>query len=153
MKSRLVSEVDGLRTFVLVMDKEDEAVERLTAFSREHRVTGAGLTGVGACRDATLGYFDAERKEYLDIPVGGQSEVLSLIGDIADDDGRPALHAHVVLGHRDGSTAGGHLQRLTVWPTLELVITETPAHLRKRVDPDVGLALIALDATDGPGGS
>jgi uncharacterized protein len=32
-----------------------------------------------------------------------------------------------------------------VWPTLEVVVTETPAHLRKRFDPDVGLALIAID--------
>jgi hypothetical protein len=31
-----------------------------------------------------------------------------------------------------------------VRPTLEVVVTETPAHLRKRVDAETGLALIDL---------
>jgi uncharacterized protein len=32
-----------------------------------------------------------------------------------------------------------------VHPTLEVVLTESPAHLRKRHDTDSGLALISLD--------
>ena len=30
-------------------------------------------------------------------------------------------------------------------PTLEIVLIESPAHLRKRYDPESGIALIALD--------
>jgi predicted DNA-binding protein with PD1-like motif len=33
-----------------------------------------------------------------------------------------------------------------VRPTLEVVVTETPAHLHRRFDPDAGLALIRMDA-------
>jgi predicted DNA-binding protein with PD1-like motif/Fe-S oxidoreductase len=145
MRSRLLHEVDGLRTFVVVMDKGDEATEELLRFAREHEVSGGGLTAVGACREATLAYFDRETLTYQDIPVAEQVEVLSLLGDIATTDGEPALHAHAVLGYRGGSTVGGHLQRAIVWPTLEVIVTESPAHLRKRVDAGTGLALIALD--------
>lgn len=145
VRSRLLHEVDGLRTFAVVLDKGDEVADELAAFAREHRVTGAGLTAVGACREATLGYFNSEVMRYEDIPVGEQVEVLSLLGDIATKDGEPAVHVHVVLGRRDGSTVGGHLQRAVVWPTLEVIVTESPAHLRKRVDDETGLALIALD--------
>ncbi len=70
---------------------------------------------------------------YEEIPVREQVEVVSLVGDIALRDGEPALHAHVVLARRDGSTVGGHLRRAIAWPTLEVVVTETPAHLHKRV--------------------
>lgn len=63
-----------------------------------------------------------------------QVEVHSLIGDIAEKDGEPALHA--VLGRRDGSTVGGHVK--------QAIVTETPEHLRKRVDEETGLVLIAL---------
>ncbi|MDN5747492.1 MAG: DNA-binding protein [Pseudonocardia sp.] len=146
MKSRLLHDADGLRTFAVVLAKGDEVTEELTRFAREHGVTGAALTAVGACREATLGYFDPEALTYLDIPVGEQVEVLSLLGDIASKDGEPALHAHAVLGRRDGSTVGGHVQRAVVWPTLEVIVTESPVHLRKRVDQETGLALIALDA-------
>ncbi|GEL17421.1 PCC domain-containing protein [Pseudonocardia asaccharolytica] len=61
--------------------------------------------------------------------------MLSLLGDIAEQHGAPALPAHAVLGRRDGSTTGGHVKRAVVWPTLEVIVTESPAHLRKRVDP------------------
>jgi predicted DNA-binding protein with PD1-like motif len=34
-----------------------------------------------------------------------------------------------------------------VRPTLEVILTETPAYLRRRKDPDTGLALIDLAAS------
>jgi uncharacterized protein len=150
MKSRLLHEVDGLRTFAVVMDKGDDAAEELARFAREQGVSGAALTAVGACREATLAYFDPDEMAYRDIPVTQQAEVLSMLGDIAvqSSAGReePAVHAHAVLGLRDGSTVGGHVKRAIVWPTLEVVVTESPAHLRKRVDEETGLALIRLGA-------
>ena len=142
MRSTLMHEVDGLRTFVVIMDKDDDAATELAAFARENGVTGAGLTAVGACSGATLGYFDRDHMRYEDIPVSGQHEVLSLVGDIAVQNSEPALHAHAVLGRRDGSTVGGHVRRLIVWPTLEVVVTESPTHLHKRIDDETGLALI-----------
>jgi predicted DNA-binding protein with PD1-like motif len=71
---------------------------------------------------------------------------LSAIGDVATgDDGKARLHVHVVLGLSDGSTRGGHLLKGTVHPTLEIVLTETPARLRRRKRPDLGIALIDAD--------
>ncbi|MFR9801252.1 PPC domain-containing DNA-binding protein [Pseudonocardia sp. RS010] len=145
MKARLLHGVDGLRTFAVVMDKGDEAAAELVAFARREGIDGASLTAVGACREATLGYFDPEQMDYQDIPVTEQAEVLSLVGDIARHGDEPAVHAHAVLGLRGGSTVGGHLQRAVVWPTLEVVVTESPAHLRKQVDEETGLALIRLE--------
>ena len=144
MLSRQVYEENGLRTYVLVMDKGDEAFEQITSFAQENGITGASLTAIGACSGATLGYFDPETLKYRSSRFDEQMELLSLIGDIATKDGKPALHAHLVLGRKDSSAVGGHLQKLDVFPTVEIVLTETPAHLRKRVDPQTGLALIAL---------
>jgi predicted DNA-binding protein with PD1-like motif len=49
-----------------------------------------------------------------------------------------------VVGDANGLAHGGHLLEAHVWPTLELVLQETPAHLRRRHDPESGLALISL---------
>jgi hypothetical protein len=51
--------------------------------------------------------------------------VVSLIGDIAMADGNePKLHAHVVLGCRDGSARAGHLMAREVRPTLEVIVNQ-----------------------------
>jgi predicted DNA-binding protein with PD1-like motif len=52
----------------------------------------------------------------------------------------------VVLGKADGTALGGHFLEGRVWPTLEMIITEMPAHLRRRRDEETGLALIDLAA-------
>ena len=145
MNSKLLHAEDGRQTFVLVFETGDEAMEGLGAFAREHSLSAAHFTGIGAFSDVVLGYFDWQEKDYRPIPLVEQVEVLSLVGDVALQDGEPAVHAHVVVGCSDGSARGGHLLQGHVRPTLEVVLSESPAHLRKRFDKQTGLALIALD--------
>ena len=142
MKSRLIDGEGGEKTFVLVLDTGDEVVSEITTFARENDLDAASITAIGAFSGATLGYFDIVEKVYEKIPLEEQVEVLSLIGDIALNEGEPELHAHVVLGRRDGTTRGGHLLEAHVRPTLEVVLIESPHHLRKTTDEETGLALI-----------
>jgi uncharacterized protein len=148
MKSKLVAESGGERTFVLILDPGEEAFATITRFARDQNLSGASLTALGAFEKATVGWFDLEKKSYRKLPVGEQCEVLSALGDIAvGDDGKPSVHMHVVLGLSDGSTRGGHLIEGTVRPTLEVALIETPAHLRRKQRPDLGIALIDLAAS------
>jgi predicted DNA-binding protein with PD1-like motif len=101
---------------------------------------------IGAFSAVTLGYFDRARRDYRRIALAEQVEVLALLGDVALDGAEPTVHAHVVVGLSDGTTRGGHLLEGRVWPTLELVLTETPGALRRRRDPETGLALLDPDA-------
>jgi hypothetical protein len=66
-------------------------------------------------------------------------------GDIALDKGEPKVHAHVVVGKRNGSAMGGHLLEAHVRPTLELVLQDSGEQLKRKFDPESGLALIDLD--------
>jgi uncharacterized protein len=144
MHARQLHEVDGLKTFVLVFETGDEVMAELQRFARECRLTASSFTAIGAFERATLGYFDWDRKDYDRIPVDEQVEVVTLVGDIALADAQPKVHAHVVLGRRDGAALGGHLLEAIVRPTLELILVETPATLHKRHDPETGLNLIHL---------
>ncbi|HEX2886186.1 PPC domain-containing DNA-binding protein [Vineibacter terrae] len=146
MRSRLLHEDDGQRTFAVVLESGEEALESLNDFVTREGIGAAQLSAIGAFSNAVLNYFDWERKKYLPIPVWEQVEVASLTGDVAlSPDGKPALHVHAVLGRRDGSALAGHLTEARVRPTLEVVVTESPAHLRKKHDPKSGLALIRPD--------
>ena len=141
MKSTLL-DATGPRTWALIFDKGDEPVAGLTAFAKAQKLGAAHFTAIGAFSEVTLGYFDRKARDYKKIPLREQVEVLSLIGDVALDRGEPKVHAHVVVGRADGEARGGHLLEARVWPTLEVVLTELPRHLRKRHDPEIGLALI-----------
>jgi len=143
MRSKLLNDTDGQRTFAVVLQTGDEAMGCLQTFVEKERISAAQLTGIGALSDALLNYFDWDTKEYQPIPVDEQVEVASLVGDVAlSPEGKPALHVHVVLGRRNGSALAGHLAEAHVRPTLELILTEPPAHLQKAQDPESGLALI-----------
>jgi len=134
------------RTIAVVFDPGEEVIKPLTYFAQEHNIRAARFTAIGAFSDAQLGYFDLETKEYIRIPVDEQVEVLSLIGDIAMEDNRPRLHAHVVVGKRDGSAHGGHLLSAHVRPTLEVLLIESPSYLVRRFNPTYGLGLIDISA-------
>jgi predicted DNA-binding protein with PD1-like motif len=142
MKSTLLAKRDGLRTFAVVLATGDEATQALTGFATEQKLGGSRLTAIGAFSRAVVAYFDWQTKTYRHIRIDEQVEVLSLVGDVTLEDGKPTLHAHVVVGKSDASAHGGHLIEGHVRPTLEVVITESPRHLHRRLDPESGLALI-----------
>jgi predicted DNA-binding protein with PD1-like motif len=145
MKSQVIHEAQGQRTFVVVLDGGEEAMDCLQAFAETEGLSAAQLTAIGAFESAVLGFWDVQRKEYERHRVSEQTEVLSLLGDIAADQaGKPKLHVHAVLARRDASTLGGHLLEARVRPTLEVIVTESPAHLQRRHDAAAGLALIKL---------
>ena len=143
MRSKITDSASA-PTFVLVLDPGDEAVASISSFAREQNLTAAQVTAIGAFERATVGWFDRNAKQYRPIEVDQQCEVLSLVGDIAVGSDGPTPHLHAVLGLPDGTTRGGHLLRGQVWPTLELIIRDTPAELRKTDRPELGLALIDL---------
>ena len=133
---------DRPSTFVVILEPGEEAMSSLVAFAREQTLSASQVTAIGAFERVVLGYFDRDSRDYQPIPIERQVELLSLVGDIVGEGDDLKLHAHVVVGQSDGSALGGHLLEATVWPTLEVVITETPTHLRRRFDPKSGVALI-----------
>jgi uncharacterized protein len=144
MKAKRIGGTDG-QTYVLVFDKGDEVMASLAAFAKEHDVTAAHFTAIGAFSAVTLGFFERERNDFKRIPIEEQVEVLTLAGDVALKDGEPQVHAHVVVGKADGTAWGGHLLEAHVWPTLELVLVESPAELRRTLDEETGLPLIDIE--------
>jgi uncharacterized protein len=145
VKTKLLHEADGKRTFAVILVTGDEAVGCLKAFATTERLGGAQVTAIGALSRAKLAYFDWDTKAYHLIEVSEQVEVASLVGDIAQGpDGRPSIHVHAVLGRRDGAALAGHIEEAHMRPTLEIIVTEMPAHLCKAKDAESGLALIKL---------
>jgi predicted DNA-binding protein with PD1-like motif len=143
MRSQQIS--DAPKTFVLIFNTGDEILTGLKQFASAQKLAGSSFKAIGALSYAKVGWFNWETKKYeIAAELEEQVEVLSLIGDVALKDGEPQVHAHMVVGRRDGTAHGGHLMKAVVRPTCELILTENPAHLRKQMDPESGLALIRI---------
>ena len=145
MKSKLINE-SGEKTFAVIFEKGDEVIETLRRFASGQRLLSCHFTAIGALSDVILGFFDPVKKEYKKIQIREQVEVLSLTGDIAFEGDLPKIHAHIVVGKSDGTAHGGHLMEARVFPTLELILVESPKYLQRRLDKETGLALIDVEA-------
>ena len=136
---------DNPKTLVVILDTGDEILSALKSVAHTEKLVGSSFKAIGALSDVELGWFNWETRKYQTaIKLKEQVELLSLIGDIALKDGEPQVHAHLVIGRKDGTAHGGHLLSAMVRPTCEIVITESPRQLQKEIDPESGLALIRL---------
>lgn len=141
MHHRLVSKEP--KTYAIILETGDEVAACLKQFARMEGLAAASFKAIGAFSSVQLAWFDWTDKRYKpSVELSEQMELLSLIGDIALDKGEPAVHAHAIIGKKDGSAHGGHLLMALVRPTCEIILTESPRHLHKAIDPESGIALI-----------
>ena len=143
MKWKLINNAE-LKTYAVVFDDGDEVIGLLKDFARKKDLRASQFSGIGACSEVTLGFFDFSTKEYLKTEVREQVELLSLMGDITLNKEKHQIHPHIVVGKRNGMAFGGHLLRAVVHPTLELIINESPGYLQREINEETGLALIKI---------
>jgi uncharacterized protein len=145
VKSKLLDESNGRCTYVVVFEAGDDVNAGLLDFAAEKHLEVGHFTAIGGFRDVVLGYYDWDAKTIVRNQIAEQVEVVSLIGNFAcSPEGNPQFHAHVAVARRDGSMWGGHLLEAHARPTLEVVVTESPAHVQRTYDQETGMAVINL---------
>jgi len=142
MKAQLITERPGVVEYAVIFRSGDEAYSGLLDFAEKYHVTSGHFTAIGALSGVVLAWFDPKKKMYCENPIHEQLEAASMIGDFALYKGKPALHTHMVVGHRDGTASAGHVIEAIVSPTLEVFVTVDPIPLQKKYDPATDLTLI-----------
>ncbi|WP_157896243.1 PPC domain-containing DNA-binding protein [Mycobacteroides chelonae] len=128
-------------SYMLILEDGDELFTALDDFARNHRVTAASFTALGALRDVQLAWYDLALRKFKVNRVEGQVEAASIVGDVGIYDGKPSVHTHLVVAREDATTAGGHLLHATASPTIEAAITVHADPLYKHHDNRSGLTL------------
>ncbi len=89
---------------ILVFETGDELAKGLLEFAEQEKLSAASFKAVGALSSVRLGWFSWESKQYEpSVTLDEQVELLSLIGDIAVKGEKPVVHAHAVIGRKDGT--------------------------------------------------
>jgi predicted DNA-binding protein with PD1-like motif len=130
------------RRFFLQFEHGEEIKEKLRAFANEHEIGAGVLSGVGAAERCELDFYHLPEQRHESIEVNEAAEVAGLVGNLTrGEDGRAIAHVHATLGRSDGSTVGGHVERMVAGATLEIDLEVLPGTLRRKLDPRVGLQL------------
>ena len=131
--------------FLVVLDVGDEIIESLKRLAAAERIGEASLTGIGAIRDAILGYLDIDQKQYLKREFGPDSmELVSLVGNLALLEGKPVAHCHAVIGDREMRVYGGHLFQAVASVTVEIYLRIYEGEVARQFDPNSGANVIVL---------
>lgn len=143
MKYRLLNN-DKQKTFAVILDSGEEVMESIKKFAAKQKLKASQFNAIGAFSKVTVGFFDFSISDYKKIDINEQVEVLSITGDISLYENEIQIHAHIVVGKQDATAHGGHLFGGIVHPTLEIILTESPAYLQRQMDKDSGLPLIKI---------
>jgi len=134
--------------YLLVLDRDEELVSTVTAFLAERGIMGGTVTGIGALKNHTLGFFDIESQEYLKRTFEENMELGNLTGTIGSVDGKPFLHAHATVCGPELIAFTGHLFKAEVAVTAELIVTDFETELPRTLDEDFGLNLFRVTPPD-----
>lgn len=130
------------RTYVGRVPFGVDLKEYLEDFVRDHQITAATVAGIGATTTARLGYYDQIRREYRTIAFDKEMEIVSLLGTVSIQDGKPMVHVHLAVGDENGRVFGGHLMPGTNVFTAEFIINVFKGEpLTRRLDEATGLYL------------
>lgn len=143
MKYKLVNNAQQ-KTYAIIMDSGDEVTEQLMSFAKKEKVSASQFTAIGAFSETVTGFFDFSIKDYRKTTFNEQMEVLALSGDISMHKDQFKIHAHIVLGRKDGTAHGGHLMKGIAHPTLEIILNESPEYLKREMDKNSGIPLIKI---------
>lgn len=136
---------------VVRIDKGEELCAALLELAEKEDIRMAGVTGIGASGDVTLGVFNPRIKEYKSVRYEGDYEIASVTGNLSRRDGKPYLHLHAVIGdptrkfewhhNPSGVTYSGHLNAAVISATCELVIDVIDGEVGRKFSDDIGLNL------------
>lgn len=125
--------------FYLRLDPDHEIIASMKSFCRQYGIQAGMISGLGAVKSVTLGFFEPISKQYQQKTFEGAYEITSLIGNISTLDQEVYLHAHANFAGADYQVFGGHLAAAVVSATAEIRIQKDDGQLERAFNQQIGL--------------
>ena len=136
-------EKDNL-VFVRLFPGEDTLQELKKACEKHKIETAVVIAGLGQLKQFKLGYYK-EKGNYTPQEFQKPHELLSLTGNISNQEGEYNFHLHAVLGDEGKNVVGGHLISGTAEVTNEIVLLKTDLKVKRKLEESTGLEGMFLE--------
>lgn len=128
--------------YFLRFETGDEVISMLADFCSKEAITAAYFTVIGACSEVTLSYYDLENKKYEDHEFKTDMEITSVTGNVGRLNNAVAIHAHGVFSGADMVGKSGHIKKLVISATGEIMLQKFEGKIERAYDEATGLNLI-----------
>jgi predicted DNA-binding protein with PD1-like motif len=134
-------EYDTSKELLVRLRHDVDLVQSITELARSEGIEAGSFTAIGALKHARLGYYDQKNHEYREIKIDSPHEMASCAGNISLKEGKPFIHAHVVLADEVGNTKAGHLLEGIVFAAEVHLHQLKGPRLERKYDEATGLSL------------
>ena len=120
----------------------DDLLTAIEGAASEAGVRSGVFILVGELDRARVGFYDG--KDFKPIEINRRVEISSCMGNLANEDGRLVVHAHVTVADSEGKVYGGHvLTGCRICIQAELMIFQLEgAELKRKLDETLGLYVL-----------
>ena len=134
------------RRYVLRFDKGEELIEGLIGFCETEKIEAGWFFGIGAVSEIIISHYEVDAKKYSDREYKEKLEIISLLGNIAKmtDKGeeKTIIHIHGSFSNPEMATIAGHIKKLIVGPTCEIVLEKLEGKIEREYSDEIGLNLM-----------
>jgi len=109
--------------------QDADLIQSIAELAGSKGIEAGSFTAIGALKRAKLGYYHQKNRRYREMGIESPHEMVSCVGNVSVSEGKPFVHAHVVLADEKGNTKAGHL--------LEGIVFAAEVHLRQLEGPQL----------------
>lgn len=124
------------------LDVGDFVIDSLKSVALQTDLKSGHISGVGALRNFTLGYFQTDSQSYKKTTFSKPHELTNLTGFITKQDNDWHVHAHATLAGPDHHTVGGHLHKGEIAAAGEFFVLDFGQSVGRSHDDELGLDLL-----------
>lgn len=131
-------------TMYIRIDKGEEFVQKILEICEKEKIYGGYIQGIGGCDKVIFSTYIQEKAEFVDHIITGMVEVVSLMGNISqDNNGKPFLHCHGIFSYLKDTgeiaVTAGHLKEAHISYTGEIILTIAGEKIGRMFDEKAGI--------------
>lgn len=130
---------------VIRLKKNDEIVTELKNYCQKNNISSAWFSGLGAAYSTDLAVYDIETKTYLRKSFSGKLEIINYTGNISKMNDKIIVHSHGTFCDDDFQAFAGHVDKIFVSGTAEILLTILDQNLTRAKNEETGLNLLEIE--------